>query len=142
MAGVRLSIDEMQYITMYQEIVNVKIKDCIISDDNKVIFVVEEGQAGLAIGKRGVNILKLKELISKDIEVVEFSRDPSIFIKNCFLPIIPKDVKLQNKNKGQIAIVTFDTKDIGRAIGRDGKTINKVKQLVMRQYNIVDVIVK
>ncbi|MHA1305029.1 MAG: NusA-like transcription termination signal-binding factor [Candidatus Heimdallarchaeaceae archaeon] len=143
MAGVKLSVDEMQYITIYQGIVNVKIKDCLIDDEeNKVLFVVDEGQAGLAIGRRGININKLKELIAKDVEIIEFSSKPTIFIKNCFLPIVPRDVKIQERNNSRIAIVSVDQKDIGRAIGRDGRTINKVKQLVSRQFDIVDVIIK
>jgi len=67
MPSVKLSQTEMQYITILQGIVNVTIKDCIVDeDDNKVVFVVSEGQAGMAIGKRGMNINKLKEMISKD----------------------------------------------------------------------------
>ncbi|MHA1868129.1 MAG: NusA-like transcription termination signal-binding factor [Candidatus Heimdallarchaeaceae archaeon] len=141
--GVKLSIDEMQFITIYQGIVNIKIRDCIIEEsENKVLFVVEEGQAGLAIGKRGTNINKLKELIARDVEIIEYSSKPSIFIKNCFLPIIPKDVSIQNRKNGRVAVVTVDQKDIGLAIGRDGRTIKKVKQLVVRQFDIVDVIIK
>ncbi|UJG42736.1 MAG: NusA-like transcription termination signal-binding factor [Candidatus Heimdallarchaeum endolithica] len=141
--GVKLSIDEMQFITIYQGIVNIKIRDCIIEEsENKVLFVVEEGQAGLAIGKRGTNINKLKELIARDVEIIEYSSKPSIFIKNCFLPIIPKDVSIQNRKNGRVAVVTVDQKDIGLAIGRDGRTIKKVKQLVARQFDIVDVVIK
>ena len=65
MPAVKLSQTEMQYITILQGIVNnVVIEDCIVDEeDNKVVFVVSEGQAGLAIGKRGANINRLKEII-------------------------------------------------------------------------------
>jgi len=93
MPSVKLSLTEMQYITILQGIVNVTINDCIVEEEeNKVIFVVSEGQAGLAIGKRGTNINKLKEMISKDVEIIEHSSNPAKFIKNCFLPIIIKNV--------------------------------------------------
>ncbi|OLS33039.1 MAG: hypothetical protein HeimAB125_02900 [Candidatus Heimdallarchaeota archaeon AB_125] len=143
MPSVKLSQTEMQYITILQGIVNVTIKDCIVDDDdNKVVFVVSEGQAGLAIGKRGMNINKLKEMISKDVEIIEHSSDPAKFIKNCFLPIIIREIVFLDRKNGKAATVEVDNKDKGRAIGRNGKNINKVKNLVLRQFDIVDVMIK
>lgn len=142
MTKVTLSQTEMQYITIFQGIVNVTIKDCILDEeDNKIIFVVAEGQAGIAIGRRGMNINRLKELIAKNVEVIEYSSNPQIFIKNCFLPIPVKEIKLQERRNGTIARVKVDNKDKGKAIGRNGKNINKVKKLVSRQFEIVDVII-
>lgn len=143
MVAVKLSQTEMQYITILQGIVNVVIKDCIIDEEeNKVVFVVSEGQAGLAIGKRGTNINRLKEMIQKDVEIIEHSSDPEKFIKNCFLPIAIRSITFVDRKSGRIATVEVDNKDKGRAIGRSGKNINKVKNLVLRQFDIVDVMIK
>ncbi len=143
MPAVKLSQTEMQYITILQGIVNVTIKDCIVDEeDNKVVFVVSGGQAGLAIGKRGMNINKLKEMIAKDVDIIEHSSDPAKFIRNCFLPIIIREVTFLDRRNGKAATVEVDNKDKGRAIGRSGKNINKVKNLVLRQFDIVDVMIK
>ena len=143
MPAVKLSQTEMQFINIFQGIVNVVIRDCLIDEeDNKVVFVVSEGQAGLAIGKRGVNINKLKELIAKDVEIIEHSMDPAKFIRNCFLPIVIKEVVFLDRKSGKAATVDVDNRDKGRAIGRNGKNINKVKSLVLRQFDIVDVMIK
>ena len=143
MPAVKLSQTEMQYITILQGIVNVTIKDCIVDEeDNKVVFVVSGGQAGLAIGKRGMNINKLKEMIAKDVEIIEHSSDPAKFIRNCFLPIIIREVTFLDRRNGKAATVEVDNKDKGRAIGRSGKNINKVKNLVLRQFDIVDDMIK
>ena len=143
MPAVKLSQTEMQYITILQGVVNVTIMDCIVDEEeNKVVFVVSEGQAGLAIGKRGVNINRLKELISKDVEIIEHSSDPAKFIKNCFLPIVIREINLQERRNGKTATVEVDNKDKGRAIGRSGKNINKIKNLVLRQFDISDVMIK
>ena len=143
MPAVKLSQTEMQFITIFQGIVNVMIKDCLIDEeDNKVTFVVSEGQAGLAIGKRGININRLKELIAKDVEIIEYSLDTTKFIRNCFLPIVTRNVTLLDRKNGKVATVEVDNRDKGRAIGRNGKNINKVKNLVLRQFDIVDVMIK
>ncbi|MHA1201429.1 MAG: NusA-like transcription termination signal-binding factor [Candidatus Heimdallarchaeaceae archaeon] len=143
MPAVKLSQTEMQFITIFQGIVNVIIKDCLIDEeDNKVTFVVSEGQAGLAIGKRGTNINRLKELIAKDVEIIEYSLDSAKFIRNCFLPIVTRAVLILDRKNGKVATVEVDNRDKGRAIGRNGKNINKVKNLVLRQFDIVDVMIK
>ncbi len=143
MVGVKLSHNEMQYITMLQGIVNVMVRDCIVDDEeNKVIFVVEEGQAGIAIGRRGSNINRFKELIAKDAEVIEYSSNPKKFIKNCFLPIKIQDISIEKRKSGEVALVSVRNIDKGRAIGRNGKNIKKVKELVQRQFGNLDVIIK
>lgn len=143
MPSVKISQTEMQYITTYQGIINVTVLDCIIDEeDNKILYVVPEGKAGLAIGKRGVNINRLKELITKDVEIIEHSSDPAKFIKNCFHPIIIKSIVIQERRNGKIATITVDSKDKGRAIGRNGKKINKVKNLVLRFFDIADVLIQ
>lgn len=143
MPAVKLSQTEMQYITIFQGIVNVTINDCVVDEEeNKVVFVVSEGQAGLAIGKRGTNINKLKEMIAKDVEIIEHSSDLTKFIRNCFSSIIIKDVTVLERKNGKAVTVEVDNKDKGRAIGRSGKNINKVKMLVLRQFDIADVMIK
>jgi len=143
MAGVKLSQTEMQYINMLLRVVNVNVKDCIVDDENnRVIYVVAQGQAGLAIGRRGSNIARLKELIAKDVEIVEYSPDMRTFIKNCFLPIVVREIKFQERRNGTIVKVKVDSKDTGRAIGRNGKNINRVKKIVTRQFDVQDVLIE
>ncbi len=141
--SIKLSQSEMQYITTFQRIVDVYIKDCVVDDEeNKITYVVSEGQAGMAIGKKGIHINKLKELVAKDVEIIEFSNNLEKFIKNCFLPIIIKSIRVDKKKDGSIAHVEVSSQDKGRAIGRNGKNINKVKMIVQRQYENVDVAIK
>ncbi|TET77704.1 MAG: NusA-like transcription termination signal-binding factor, partial [Candidatus Heimdallarchaeota archaeon] len=47
-----------------------------------------------------------------------------------------------DRRNGKAATVEVDNKDKGRAIGRSGRNINKVKNLVLRQFDIVDVMIK
>ncbi|MGL6297993.1 MAG: NusA-like transcription termination signal-binding factor, partial [Methanobacteriaceae archaeon] len=50
--SVKLSATEIRYIALFEDITGAMVKDCIIDDDNgKIIFVVKNGDMGLAIGK-------------------------------------------------------------------------------------------
>jgi N utilization substance protein A len=109
---------------------------------NKVIMVVKKGDMGLAIGKGGTNINKVKKMLRKDIEVVEHSPDLKEFIENLLRPALVKSVELLEKNDKLCAYVEVLTKHKGIAIGRDGERIKKVNLLVKRNLGVDSVIIK
>ena len=49
---------------------------------------------------------------------------------------------LKGGKSGKTATIEVDNKDKGRAIGRNGKNINKIKRLVLRQFDLADVMIK
>lgn len=112
------------------------------TEANKVIIVVKKGDMGLAIGKGGTNINKVKKMLRKDIEVVEHSLDLKEFIENLLRPALVKSVELLDKNDKQCAYVEVLTKHKGIAIGRDGERIKKVNLLVKRNLGVDSVIIK
>jgi N utilization substance protein A len=138
--GVKLSAESIRYLTLFENITGASVKDCIVQDE-KVIFVVRQGDMGVAIGKGGINVERAKELIGKRIEIVEHSDDPVEFITNIFKPI-QVSVKLINKGGKKIAQVSVSPDLKGMVIGKGGKNINKAKELVRRHHDIEDIIVR
>ncbi|AIY90500.1 NusA-like transcription termination signal-binding factor [Geoglobus acetivorans] len=138
--GVKLSTESIRYIALFESLTGANVKDCLIYDD-KVIFLVRKGDMGLAIGKGGINVEKAKEIIGKRVEVLEHSDDPVEFIQNLFRPIRVK-VSLVEKEGKRTAIVQAPAQYKGLVIGKGGKNINKVKELVRRHHDIENVIVK
>ena len=82
MTDIMLSNENMQYINMASKITKAAIIDCMISNDH-LIFVVDKGQIGLAIGKNAKNLKKLRTLFKKNIKFVEFDKNKEKFIKIC-----------------------------------------------------------
>jgi N utilization substance protein A len=107
--------------------------------NNRLIFVVNPGEMGLAIGKKGASIKKAMEVMGKKIEVVEYSPSPEQFLKNCFLPAQVTSVVIEQSDDGPVAHVDVRPEDRGIAIGKEGKNIFKAKKLALRQHNISDV---
>ena len=97
---------------------------------------------GLAIGKGGDHINRVRKAIGKHVEIIEHSDDPIEFVKNAFHPVLIKNVNIVEKDNKRIAYVEVLTKEKGLAIGRDGKNIEKVKKLSLRHHNIDDVIIQ
>ncbi len=141
--GIRLTNEELGYISLFENLTGARVRDCIIdSRFDRIIFVIEEGEAGIAIGKRGKNIALLEKLTGKKYEVVEFSDDPVQLIKNALKPATVKEVRITEKPDGSvIAVISVDNKDKGIAIGKNGRNAEKIRFLARRYFNISNVLI-
>lgn len=143
MSEVKLSTEGIRYIALFESLTGARAKDCFEdTENNRLIFVVKSGDMGLAIGKGGDHINRVKKVIGKHVEIIEHSEDPVEFVKNAFHPVSIKNVNLVVKDDKRIAYVEVLTKEKGLAIGRNGKNIEKVKRLSTRHHNIDDVIIQ
>ena len=143
MSEVKLSTDGIRYIALFENLTGAMAMDCFEdSENNRLIFVVKSGDMGLAIGKGGDNINRVKEIIGKHVELIEHSDDPVEFVKNAFHPVLIKNINIVLRGDKRIAYLEVNTKEKGLAIGRDGKNIEKVRKLSTRHHNIDDVIIQ
>jgi len=56
----------MRYIALFESISGASVKDCIIDEEQeRAIFIVNQGQVGVAIGKGGRNIHTLERMTGK-----------------------------------------------------------------------------
>ncbi|MBD3227781.1 MAG: NusA-like transcription termination signal-binding factor, partial [Candidatus Lokiarchaeota archaeon] len=120
MSSIKLGGEEIRYISLFESITGSSVRDCIIDEDeDRIVFVVNEGNIGLAIGKKGANIRRAKEFLKKKIDIVEYASDPEDFLKNTLAPARVKNVTITNskRNNRKIAIITVDSRDRGLAIG-------------------------
>ncbi len=138
---IRLTAESIQYIALFENMTRANILDCI-PEEERLVYVVKQGDMGLAIGKNGENINRVKKALDKPIELVEYSEDPVTFLKNAFGPVSVSSVNIINKNGKRLAYVEVPNKEKGLAIGRNGKNIEKVKMLARRHHNIEDVILQ
>lgn len=141
MGEIRLTAESIQYIALFENMTRAKILDCI-PEEERLVYVVKQGDMGLAIGRNGENINRVKKAIDKPIELVEYSDDPATFLKNAFGPVSVNSVNIINKNGKRLAYVEVPNKEKGLAIGRNGKNIEKVKMLARRHHTIEDVILQ
>ncbi|MFC2162932.1 NusA-like transcription termination signal-binding factor [Candidatus Altiarchaeota archaeon] len=139
MHKIRLSRDEIRYIMLFESMTGAKVRDCVESED-MMGFVVNEGDMGLAIGKKGVNIEKVKHSFKKAIWVIEHSEKPDKFIRNMFYPVKIKKVRI--KEEENIASIEVSRYDRNKIIGSEGKKIKMARRLLDRHFNLKDLAVK
>lgn len=140
---IKLTEREMKYIALFQDVTGASVRDCIVDDENnRIIFLVKPGEVGLAIGKGGVNIKRLRRLLDKDIEVVEYAEKLEELAANALMPARVKGVKLVRTSNGRrIVYVTVDPKDKGIAIGKGGRNASKAKLILKRYFDVDSVII-
>jgi N utilization substance protein A len=141
MTDILLSNENMQYINMVNKITKADILDCVITDD-KLIFIVHQGQLGIAIGARAKNLEKLRNLFKKSIKFIEYSNDKKNFIINLCKPYKIKNLTLEGEGENIVAKVEVEVSDKSKIIGKSGRNIEIIRQLAQRHHNLKDVQIK
>jgi len=140
---IRLTGNEMQYISLFESVTGATVKDCIIDDkSDRIIFLIKAGDLGLAIGKHGSHINLLRNMTKKNVEVIEHAEDPAALIKNALAPARVKDIRITERTDGKkVAFVVVEPRDKGVAIGKNGRTAERTRFLAKRYFEIDHVII-
>ena len=133
----------MRLMSLFQNVTGATARDCIEDErQNRVIFVVNNGKMGLAIGKGGSHIKTLQNIVKKNVELVEYNDDPAKFLKNMLNPKLVEEVKLSDRADGtKQAIVIVDPRKKGIVVGREGRNAEKARLLAKRYFEITSVLI-
>lgn len=141
--AIKLTTDQMRLMSLFQNVTGATARDCIEDEkQNRIIFVVNSGKMGLAIGKGGSHIKTLQNIVKKNVELVEYDDDPAKFLKNMLNPKLISEVKINKRNDGsKQAIVMVDPRKKGIVVGREGKNAEKARLLAKRYFDITSVLI-
>lgn len=140
---IKLTTDQMRMMSLFQNVTGATARDCVEDEkQNRIIFVVNAGKMGLAIGKGGSHIKSLQNIIKKNIELVEYDDDPTKFLKNMLNSKLISEVKLNERQDGSMqAIVLVDPRKKGIVVGREGRNAEKARLLAKRYFDITSVLI-
>ena len=141
MTDIMISNETMQYINVASKVTKTTILDCMVIDD-KIIFIVQRGQLGAAIGIKAKNLEKLRNLLKKNIKFVEFDNNRERFIVNLCKPYKVNKVTLEGDEKTPVVKIEVDASEKSKIIGKAGKNIEIIRQLAKRHHSIKDVQIK
>lgn len=131
---VELNEDDLKIFSTFEELTHVMPTDYVASPSS-LVFLVNEDSLGKAIGKKAVNIDKLRKVFRKRVVVVSDKDNPEDFLRSFFGNVQIVDIESRNV-MGEIAIMmTVEEKDRGIAIGKDGERIKAAKSLLQRKFN-------
>ena len=135
---IKLGSEELGLISLFQNISGATARDCIIDPKvERIIFVVNKGEMGLAIGKAGETIKKVQKMMGKQIELVEWSDEPKQFVINCLNPQLVAEIRMSERPDGaKTATVVVDEKKKGAILGKGGRNAEKARLLAKRYFSI------
>lgn len=141
--SIKLTTDQMRLMSLFQNVTGATARDCVEDEkQNRIIFVVNSGKMGLAIGKGGSHIKTLQNMVKKNVELVEFDEDPAVFLKNLLNNKLVSEVKLNKRSDGsQQAIILVDPRKKGIVVGREGRNAEKARLLAKRYFDITSVLI-
>jgi N utilization substance protein A len=135
MMSVKLSTDSIRNIAAFEDVTQIHAHDCLITEDC-VYFLVDPDKVGLAIGKNGVVIRELRRVFGKTVRVFGRYETPELFVRNAF-----PHVKSVDTSNGRIT-VSIPEEDRVSAIGKNGRNIKAIRELMERHFPIKDLRVK
>jgi len=92
---------------------------------------------GTIIGKNGVRINSISnELNGENIDIIEYSNKPEIYVARALSPAIIKNVKIDEKEG--IAYVDVDSQEKAKAIGKNGVNITLASMLTKYKIELKD----
>lgn len=139
--SIKFQREEMELIRLFDAITGAATLDCVIlpdgEDNERVIFMVKRQDLHRAVGKNGVNVKKLKEKLSKTIEIIAYSDELNKFVGYLLYPAKITQITEQKRNDNKrVLLVSVRQEDKGLAIGKNGRNIEKANALLRRHHNI------
>jgi transcription termination/antitermination protein NusA len=116
------------FITFFESMTHTNVKDCI--EGQQLIFVVDPGEIGKAIGRQGSNVKRLEAAMNKKIKIVEFNPDVKEFVKNLISPL-KADVREED---GLLLLSSDDTRTKSLLIGRNSQNLDNFESIVRRYF--------
>ena len=142
MPEIKLTSEELRYMSLFQDITRVTARDCIIDEENnRIIFLVNQENMGIAIGKNGSNVKKLEKLLGKSIEIVGYSDNLEDLVRNLMAPAKVRSIKVVQSNSKKTIYINVDPQDKGIAIGKGGRNVARAKLILKRYMDIDSVII-
>lgn len=138
MVEIKLDAETLRTFAMFERLTGAELKD-VIEEEDRIIFVVVEGQVGRALGKGAMNLKRLRETLQKEVVLLGYAAEREQFLKNVLHRHKVENVEWEDRNGDIIAHVTIPQEEKGKAIGKGGRNIQLVRMLMKRHHQVADV---
>ena len=138
MVEIKLDAESLRIFSMFERLTGAELKD-YFEEEDRVVFVVVEGQVGRAVGKGAQNLKRLRESLNKEVNLFGYAADREQFLKNLLHRFQVESVEWEDRNGDIIAHVKLPQEEKGKAIGKGGRNIQLVRTLMKRHHQVADV---
>ena len=125
-----LSNEIIGFINMFEKVTHAEVKDCFL-DENVIVFVVQPGMVGKAVGKEGSNIRKVSAMFKKQVRILAFDPDPVRFVANLLYPVKPEEIRQEDN---LIVIKASNAMEKGKIYGREKTNFKKLQEILSKYF--------
>ncbi len=132
----KIGAEEIRCLRAFETISGVNPKD-VIRGEKSITFLIRKKDMGQAIGKKGETIRKARERMGKNIELMEYSEDPELFIKKALYKLKFEDIEIRSGDRKTMEL-ELDFENKKKLMNSLGK-LKKLKEIAKREYGISDI---
>ncbi len=128
----------LKFMSVFESMTHARVKDCLQahlidakSEFDLVLFIVEPGDMGKAIGPKGVNVHRLEDLLKKRVKMVQWAPEVTEFVQNLIYPAKVSHIEVQDNI---ITISPLDLQSRGMIIGRNAGNLHFFEDVVRRHF--------
>lgn len=138
-----MSQEELRFISILEGLTGALAVDCIWDkSESRVIFVVRRRDTGKVIGRGGTTIRRLRDHFQKQVDIVVYSKQLEVFASNTLAPARTQNVELHEESGKKTVVITVIPKEKGKAIGKNGRNIQKSRLLMKRHFGVNNVVIQ
>lgn len=126
----KYDMDALQKMNLFEKVTKAKLKDMFIHNE-KIHFIVANGELYKALGKDKANVTKLEGLLKKKVKIVEYSDDLLKFVVNIMAPLKVVDIK---NDDNVITITGPDQKTKGLMIGARAQNLRMFEGVIQKYF--------
>ncbi|MCD6275893.1 MAG: NusA-like transcription termination signal-binding factor [Thermoplasmata archaeon] len=138
--NIKLDAQTLRYISIFEAATNADVKDCL-ERGNLIVFIVYPHNLRKAIANGGEKIQKVRNILKKNVMVIEYSPDIVVFTRNVFHRFRVRNVKVERVENEFSVVVHVDPRDKARAIGRDGENLKLAREIIGRHFPLRNLLI-
>jgi len=122
-----INMQDMRYLNLFEKIMRVRTRFCFRYNE-AIVFCVPKTLMAKAIGEKGKNIKKMREILGKKIKVVVVPNeinDVEIFIKSVVSPVTFRNIEIKDNE-----IIVAGGSNKAALIGRNKRRLLEMQKIV------------
>jgi len=129
-----IDMQQMRYINLFEQVCKVSTKHCFFYN-NMIVFFVPKEKVSFAVGKNGMNMKKLGDILRKRIKVVSFSdneNDLHKFVSAIVEPMAFNKIELN----GSEVVISAGRQNKAALIGRNHQREKELGEILKNFFKV------
>ena len=125
----------MRYINLFEQVSHVPTTNCFVYN-NSIIFAVPRNAISKAIGKKGVNVRRMNEILRRRIKIIAMPNSPQDMERFVIDLIDPAEISRVELQQDGNVIISGNRQNKAILIGRDRTREKELEDILKKFFEI------